>query len=63
MKLKLIDYIELQISLFLNQQFVGNCMKMIYMVVLLEKKLYINKVNHGKRLKYARTYHENPLDY
>ena len=27
------------------------------------KKPYVNKVNRGKRLEYAKTYREKPLDY
>ena len=33
------------------------------MVVLHEKKLYVNKINHGKRLEYARIHRDKLLGY
>ena len=38
-------------------------MKLVYMVVLHEKKTYVNKINRGKRLEYARIHRDKPFGY
>ena len=54
---------ELETRSFLNQQFVDDYMKLIYMVVLQGKKPYVNNINRGKRFEYARIHRDKSLGY